>query len=802
MEFAPWNQNRRKLSVKNLQNNRGGCEVKIGNQLKFGSAILILLVGITVSCTRSLSIPVSPSFTATTPTNTATNTLVNTSTPTNSPTNTPSYTPTNTPIFTNTATNTQTNSPTPTPTNTNVGGFTNTFTDTPTNTLTNTITNTPTATFTPTNTATNTATSTPTTNPNIIGDFEEGGLQDVTTNSLGLSGYWYSVLSTGSSGTTALSSAGVAACATGSYVSLGGTTGSAAPVYASLQGDFINPSGYYNITGNAPAGTNAFIFCIKSTQTTQVWFSVSDAGTTATSDNAGVYVNVSTSWTPVTVCFNHMQSQGWGAPGHMFDPTTAISFAWQVTASSANYDIEIDNFQFAQLGGVVCPAFTATPTPNVKIIDDFEQLGGSPNDSGNIYQVTDQNAKLRDGSWFDFTDAGSTAVTNFASSPAQQGTYAAEFSGTMNLGSSYAGFGFSFTNPNDGGANQGVSFYDATVGGLYTGIVFTAEVKNMSVSNCTGTQSVWVDMVDNSGSPDHVLAIPVTAAYQPYTIFYNQCLNSAGTALDPTNMYQVVFKPQSFGTSNYTYDFMVDNIQFTSAAAPAAATPVPNNVVDNFQNGTNQVQFPYIGANGGYWFDYVDPGDAANICPAGSGGAFFLSSPGHGTVVPGVPSFAARFAASSIAFGPPSYAGYGGAGFAFNGSGTVDLSGGGQWSRLVFYIKSPVSSQYIVQLNDSTTAGDGCYGPSINFYPYNTSFGSATATTSWTPVTISFVSTNGDYNLGLPTMISGTNGCTSTLNGGNPYAYGYAAADQIEWQAQGGAPVSVDLWVDDIYLIP
>ncbi|HJT24784.1 MAG TPA: hypothetical protein VJ873_09420, partial [bacterium] len=481
--------------------------MKIGNQLKFGSAILVLLVGVTISCTRSLSIPVSPSFTQTTPTNTPTNTSVNTSTPTNSPTNTP------------------TSTATPTATNTNIGGFTNTFTYTPTITPTFTITNTFTVTNTFTNTATNTATSTPTINPNVIADFEEGALQDAPVN--GLSGYWYSVLSTGSSGTTALANAGASGCASGHYVSLGGTVGSSAPTYASLQGDFVNPTGVYNITTSAPANTNAFIFCIKSTQTTQVWFSVSDASTTQSSANAGVYVNVSTSWTPVTVCFNHMQSPNWAPAsitGHIFDPTTAISFSWQVTAASTPYDIEVDNFQFGQVGGAACPSFTPTPTPNPKIIDDFEQTGGSPNDSGNIYQITDQNGKLRDGNWFDFTDAGSTAVTNFASSPAQSGTYAAEFSGTMNLASSYAGFGFSFTNPNDGGANQGVSFYDATVAGTgnYTGIVFYAKVQSMSVSNCTGTQSIWVDLVDNSASPDHILAIPVTAAYQPYTIFYNQ----------------------------------------------------------------------------------------------------------------------------------------------------------------------------------------------------------------------------------------------------------------------------------------
>ncbi|HJT23257.1 MAG TPA: hypothetical protein VJ873_01690, partial [bacterium] len=210
-------------------------------------------------------------------------------------------------------------------------------------------------------------------------------------------------------------------------------------------------------------------------------------------------------------------------------------------------------------------------------------------------------------------------------------------------------------------------------------------------------------------------------------------------------------------------------------------------------NGSNQVEFPQAGAaQGGYWFDYIDPAEAANLCPSGSG-PFFLSSPGNANVVPGVPSFCASIYSSALG-------GYAGMGFSFKNSGNMDISGGGQWSHLVFYVKSAQASNYIVTLNDSTTNGDGCYGPSVNFYPYNTSYGSATATTSWAPVTISFISTNGDYNLGLPTIISGTNGCSSTKNGGNPYAYDYTTAYQIQWQPQGSSATPFDLEVGDIYL--
>lgn len=776
--------------------------MKIGNQLKFGLAILVLLLGVTLSCTRGISVPVSPTFSQGTSTFTSTITSSVTSTQTATPTQTPTSTSTATGANTATGTPTFTNTPSFTPSATGQATFTSTPTGTPSGTPTLT------ATLTLTSTVTNTVTPTP--NPDLIADFEEGALADVTTNGLGLTGYWYAVKDTaGSSAVTSLGSGGTSGCSAGSYASMSGTTAGSGNVFVQLQGDFINtvtpPTTPYNITANAPANTNAFVFCIKgSVPSNQVWFQVSDAATTQSSAAAGFYVPITSSWTSVTVCFNHMQSPSWAPTsitGHIFDPTTAVSFAWKITDLSATYNIQVDNFQFAQVATASCPSLTPTPTPNPLLIDDFDQTGGSPNDSGNIFQETDVQGKLRDGNWFDFTDAGSTAVTNFASSPAEQGTYAAEFSGTMNLASSYAGFGFSFTNPSDGGANQGVSFYDATVGGLYTGIVFYAEVKSMSTTNCTGVQPVVVDLVDNSGAPDHNLAVPVTAAYQPYTIFYNQCLNNVGAPLDPTHMYQVVFKPQNNGNGNYNYDFMVDNITFTSAAAPAAATPVPNNVIDNFSGGGNEIQFPYAVSTGktpGYWFDYSDPTDAPGLCPIYVSGApnepgFFLSSPGSANVVPGVPSFAASLYMSA-------FTAYGGMGFAFNNGGSFDISGGGQWTHLVFSIKSTRSDSYIVMMNDATTSPDGCYGPSVNFYPYNASYMSATAPPAWTPVTISFISTAGDYNLGLPTIVSGTNGCNTTINTGNPYAYSYTTAQQIQWQAQAGSGAAFDMEVSNIYL--
>ncbi len=176
---------------------------------------------------------------------------------------------------------------------------------------------------------------TPTVNPDMIADFDEGGTADVTTNSLGLNGVWYEI---GSTGTNPVPPASLTPTTSGgcnsnsNYVQVSGTTGSTAPVYAALQGDFVDTTNVaqpYNITTQAPAGTNAFIFCIQgSAPGNQVFFAVSDGATTQSSDNAGLMVPITGSWQSVTVCFNHMESQGFGVTtvGHMFDPHDGHQF--------------------------------------------------------------------------------------------------------------------------------------------------------------------------------------------------------------------------------------------------------------------------------------------------------------------------------------------------------------------------------------------------------------------------------------------------------------------------------------------
>ena len=348
-------------------------------------------------CTRQLAVmpaivPTPTPIPAVTPTPTATNSPTTTSanTPTNSPTPSPTDTPTNSP--TDTITDTP-GSPTMTPSDTPTPTISNTATSSHTVTVTSTPTNTPSVTPTPPN-------------PYIIADFEEGGAADVTGTSANLSGVWYSVADTNGSSISPGSPFTLGGPGNGSpnAAIITGTTGTTAdpvniPIFASLQGDFLAPQASYSISSNVPSATG-FIFYIKgNAATTQVWFGVSDSTTSSTNDTAGVTVTVTTSWQPVTVFFNRMRSQGWGSPGHMFDPSTALSFSWKLTTQNTAYDLEVDDFQFTNAPAP--PPFTSTPTPDPLLIDTMED---------NDNQISVQNG--RDGFWYCFLDQYRSGIVN------------------------------------------------------------------------------------------------------------------------------------------------------------------------------------------------------------------------------------------------------------------------------------------------------------------------------------------------------------------------------------------------------
>ncbi len=417
---------------------------------------------------------------------------------------------------------------------------------------------------------------------------------------------------------------------------------------------------------------------------------------------------------------------------------------------------------------------TATNTPDLTLIDDFESTGGAGQDNvANIAAITDQNSVARTGYWGANSDGASvtfTPTTGYVS------TTAVELSGSY---STYDQLYFTFL--------SGGTAYDATVGSTYTGISFYAIANSFPATNCTQVQVVNVDFVDAATSTDHYVAIPLTNTWKQYTVFYNQALSKTGSNVDPTGLSTVKFVPQSNGTTNYDADISLDDIHFTNAAAPAAATPPAANVIDNFQavmnntNVTGTAQIQYGAGAGGYWFAYGDgpspnvppySGTEANMCPLGEPGtAFFLSAPGH----TGGNSLAAHISGTETA--------YCGMGFWLGASNTFsnDIS---SYTKVAFYVRSATSTSYQFAITDEENwnGGGSCYPP-------NQLASALSASAAWTPVTITFsaMTTAATYSGG-------------SCGGAPAHPVDTTQVGQMQWQPQGAG--NFDLWVDDITLIP
>ena len=127
--------------------------------------------------------------------------------------------------------------------------------------------------------------------------------------------------------------------------------------YAEMGFNFINgtpPQAINLATYSGCSATSSISFDMKSSQSNAVWFSISDAGTTLSSDTAGINLTAATGWTPVTVTFASMQTQSWGTPypysfsaGNGGTPPyeQAVAPTWEVTTSNAVIDLWVDNIQ-------------------------------------------------------------------------------------------------------------------------------------------------------------------------------------------------------------------------------------------------------------------------------------------------------------------------------------------------------------------------------------------------------------------------------------------------------------------------
>lgn len=431
---------------------------------------------------------------------------------------------------------------------------------------------------------------------------------------------------------------------------------------------------------------------------------------------------------------------------------------------------------------------TSTPTPNYNLIDDFENQGTG--DNTQIADMKDQNGKYRNGYWFDY---GSSNVGDSQSivytSAGYSSTNAVECSGALGTQTSDAGFGFSLVDPTNP-ESTGVTYYDATVGGLYTGISFYAKANSIPVTNCTGFQPILVNFVDDSGT-DRTVAIPLTTTWTQFTIYFNQAIStgSAGTLVDATNLYQIKFEPQGNGVSNYNFDFLIDDIDLVSSAAPVAATPVPSNVLSTMQNGTNQIMYPAAIAQAqtpGYWYTVTDT-YGTTMCPSGATGTiFFQSAPGQSNAGT---DFAAHIAGVMYTNLGANYP-YAEMGFNFiNGTPPVAIdlgtySGCSATSSFSFYMKSADANAVWFSCSSAgTTASSDTCGESIN------------ATAGWVQYTVPFSSMNTQgWGVTQPYLFSGT-GAGQT--GTPPYQQAIAPTWEV---TTSGA--TYDVWVDNIQLNP
>jgi hypothetical protein len=413
------------------------------------------------------------------------------------------------------------------------------------------------------------------------------------------------------------------------------------------------------------------------------------------------------------------------------------------------------------------------------LIDDFEGPTSSYSDSvSNINVVQDQAGNWRDGYWFAYSDG----TPSFAAGTGYASSTALECSGTMNVD---AGFVFTFTQPGTGCAhNCGVTYYDATVGGRYTGISFYAKLASVPSAICHGTLPLQVDLVDNGAVTDHIVAVPLTTTWQQFTIYYDQAGNANGQVA-ANSLGEIKFMPQNLGTAAFSYDFLLDDIQLVTGADPTPPTPVPAKMIADFVQGSNQVitnsGLYYSGSstgNTGYWFTYSDT-FGSTTCPV-TGSSFFPDSPGYG----GTNDFAGHFSGVVAPAGPPNYP-FMATGLNFlKNPGPVNISA---YTGIQFYAKigpSATASGVWVKFPETKTAtvaegGDGSCttGGCDNHY----TFDQTGLTTSWTLYTIPFSSLAQQPYYGTtvswdPTSVIG-----------------------IQWEEDNTyAGTTVDLWLDNI----
>jgi endoglucanase len=132
-----------------------------------------------------------------------------------------------------------------------------------------------------------------------------------------------------------------------------GKLSGATTVWAGFGMDFVSPKALYN--ASKYAGISFFAKLGSSTASSSVRVKIPDRNTDPTggvctqcSNDFGVDLALTTTWTKYTILFTNMTQQaGWGAPRPTkIDPTGVVAVQFQVGAPNATYDIWIDDVTF------------------------------------------------------------------------------------------------------------------------------------------------------------------------------------------------------------------------------------------------------------------------------------------------------------------------------------------------------------------------------------------------------------------------------------------------------------------------
>jgi hypothetical protein len=284
---------------------------------------------------------------------------------------------------------------------------------------------------------------------------------------------------------------------------------------------------------------------------------------------------VGSTWKSVTIFWSTCTLPSWYTTPSQDPPDPSVMYGmhWIVNSNGQPFDIQLDNVT------LINDPPPPTPTPNCNLIDDME----TGKNRGALYVPGNCGSTSfygHNGFWYTYHDSlGGTiwpasSEVNFMSSPGAGGSnYACRLTGTNSItgGDIYAGVGINLTDPK--------SFYDLTLGGLYSGIKFDAMVGTAATvvrfkipdsdtdpdgGICPGISTCSSANASNTNGccfDDYGMDMTLTGAWTNYRLSFSS-LTQSGFGYAPGT-----FKPQQasalqwqFQEAGLDYDLWLDNV--------------------------------------------------------------------------------------------------------------------------------------------------------------------------------------------------------------------------------------------------